>query len=360
MDFTPRLSLPYIAAQQAQKQVTYNEAMQALDALVQPAVLSRTTAAPPGTPAEGDAYLVPAGATGTWAGHAEAMAVFRDGAWVFIVPAAGWLSYVADALEIVIFKAGSWVPLVSTGGTSIAMFGVNATPDPTNRLAVASEAVLLSHDGGSHRLKINKASTADTGTALFQVGTSGRAELGLAGDDDLHVKVSPDGTSWTEALVVAAASGLVTLPRGQLGFPATQNPSSSPNVLDDYEEGTWTPAWTASGTAPALGNGTLTGKYTKIGRQVTAVLVFAAGSTTTFGTGSWSFSLPFAPGNAAEVCGTVKALDAGNTYYAGAAFVFSGSTLSFVGNSAGSTYGNGAPFAWGVGDSFVASVTYFV
>ena len=58
MSTTARLSLPYIAPQQAQKQVTYNAAMALLDQLVQPTVKSRTTAAPPGSPAEGDTYIV--------------------------------------------------------------------------------------------------------------------------------------------------------------------------------------------------------------------------------------------------------------------------------------------------------------
>ena len=51
MDATPRLNLPYIAPQQAQKQVTYNEAMRALDVLVHPVVKSRTIVTPPGSPA---------------------------------------------------------------------------------------------------------------------------------------------------------------------------------------------------------------------------------------------------------------------------------------------------------------------
>ena len=64
MSTTARLSLPYIAPQQAQKQVTYNAAMALLDQLVQPTVKSRTTAAPPGSPAEGDTYIVAPAATG--------------------------------------------------------------------------------------------------------------------------------------------------------------------------------------------------------------------------------------------------------------------------------------------------------
>jgi hypothetical protein len=52
-------------------------------------------------------------------------------------------------------------------------------------------------------------------------------------------------------------------------FPATQVPSADANTLDDYEEGTWTPAFVA-----ASGSATYTnqvGNYVKIGRQVTAV-----------------------------------------------------------------------------------------
>ena len=66
MTATARLNLPYIAPLQAQKQVTYNEAMAALDQLVQPAVKSRTVTAPTGSPAEGDTYIVAESATGAW------------------------------------------------------------------------------------------------------------------------------------------------------------------------------------------------------------------------------------------------------------------------------------------------------
>jgi hypothetical protein len=53
---------------------------------------------------------------------------------------------------------------------------------------------------------------------------------------------------------------------GQVQFPATQNPSSDANTLDDYEEGTWT-ATDASGAGLTLTN--TTQRYTKIGRLVT-------------------------------------------------------------------------------------------
>lgn len=55
---------------------------------------------------------------------------------------------------------------------------------------------------------------------------------------------------------------------------------------------TYTPTWTSTGTAPAIGNGSLTGRYMKIGRTVIVEINMIAGATTTFGTGNYSFSLP--------------------------------------------------------------------
>jgi hypothetical protein len=57
---------------------------------------------------------------------------------------------------------------------------------------------------------------------------------------------------------------------GQIQFPATQVASSNANTLDDYEEGTWTPAFGTSGTA--FTSVTYTGQngtYTKVGQLVT-------------------------------------------------------------------------------------------
>lgn len=269
MSETSRLSLPYIAPQQAQKQVTYNSAMARLDQLVQLSVLSRSTAAPPGSPAAGDTYVVGASPTGDWSGHADDIACWSDSAWGFTTPAEGWTAHVADEAEMAVFDSGSWTKLLSTGGAGLDKFGVNTDADLTNRLAVASDASLFTHAGTSHRMNFNKAGAGDTASLIFEDGYSGRAELGLMGDDDFRVKVSPDGTSWHEALRVSRGSGLVTLPLGQLAFPAVQNASADPNTLDDYEEGSWTPGIAFGGASTGITYGANTaGRYTKIGRTV--------------------------------------------------------------------------------------------
>ena len=54
----------------------------------------------------------------------------------------------------------------------------------------------------------------------------------------------------------------------------------------------YSPSWTTSGTAPSLGNGSLTGAYRQTGKFVTFRIRLLAGSTTTFGTGEFRFTYP--------------------------------------------------------------------
>ena len=77
---TTILNLPYLAAAQAQKHVTHNEALRTLDAIVQISVLDRDISSPPGSPAEGDRYIVAANPTGAWSGKTGAIAAFQDSA----------------------------------------------------------------------------------------------------------------------------------------------------------------------------------------------------------------------------------------------------------------------------------------
>src|SRR5215470_3414221 len=90
MDATSNLNLPFIMAAQAQKHVTHNEALRALDAVVQLMVLDKDLAAPPGSPTEGARYIVAASPTGAWAGQAGRIAARQDGAWAFYAPQEGW------------------------------------------------------------------------------------------------------------------------------------------------------------------------------------------------------------------------------------------------------------------------------
>lgn len=212
MTATPRLSLPLLAAGQAQKHVTHNDALTRLDGLIHLAVASRSETTPPGAPTETSAYIVPPGGSGVFAGRTDQLALFEDGGWSFLVPRAGWQCWIADEAELHVWTGTEWRRASPLSGLGAELWGVNATADTTTRFVVAADASLFNHDGAGHQAKLNKAGAGDTASLLYQTGYSGRAEIGLAGDDDLHVKVSADGASWTEAVVVDRASGAVSLP----------------------------------------------------------------------------------------------------------------------------------------------------
>lgn len=224
-DDTTILSLPLILPAQAQKHVTHNEALVALDLIVQLAVINRTLTTPPPLPTIGDRHIVAAGATGPWVGQAGRVALFTEAGWQFTQPLPGWQAYVMAESQMAFFNGVAWIAL-SDGPFVAGQLGVSATPDTTNRLSVSSPATLLNHAGSGHQLKLNKAVAADTASLLFQTGFSGRAEMGTAGSDDFSVKVSPDGSAYFTALEADAATGEVTLPMpvhlgGQAADPGT-------------------------------------------------------------------------------------------------------------------------------------------
>jgi len=94
-------------ATQAQKHVTHNEALRLLDGLVQLSVLDRDLTAPPGSPADGDRYIVGSGATGDWAGWDLNVALWTYGAWLRLPPRPGRRAWVeAEVLLLVYDGAG--------------------------------------------------------------------------------------------------------------------------------------------------------------------------------------------------------------------------------------------------------------
>lgn len=212
MDATPNLKLPYIAAGQAQKHVTHNEAIRALDALIQIGVVDRNLAAPPDAPVDGDRYIAGPAATGAWTAKSGQIAAYQDGTWTFYAPEPGWLAWIADEAILVVWDGAAWMA-TSSSGSGAPLWGVNTSADTTNRLAVVSPATLFNHAGSGHQMKINKAAATDTASLVFQDSFSGRAEVGLAGSDDFAIKVSADGANWLTAMLVDRASGEVGFPR---------------------------------------------------------------------------------------------------------------------------------------------------
>lgn len=219
-----QLSMPYIQGGQAQKHITHNEAIRTLDTITQLSVISQATAPNAGA-VDGDRYIVAPGATGDFAGQDGNIAMMETGLWAFFAAKTGWVAHDQSTGGMVVFDGNDWTPTVGGANvTSTDRMGVNATADTTNRLAVSSDATLLTHSGNGHQLKLNKAADADTASLLFQTGWSGRAEMGTTGSDNFEIKVSADGSVFNTALSVDRATGAVSLPNTALSDVAFGNP----------------------------------------------------------------------------------------------------------------------------------------
>jgi hypothetical protein len=229
-DNTTNLALPYLMASQAQKHVTHNEALRLLDGLVQLSVRDRELTAPPGSPAEGDRYLVAIGATAEWAGWDLNIAYFVDGAWMRLVPRPGWRTWIEDEGALLFFDGTAWTGSTSSELQNLSLLGLGTTANAANpfsaKLNAALWTALTTAEGGTGDLRytMNKEAAGNVLSLLMQTGWSARAELGLAGDDSFRIKVSPDGTSWTDAIVVApngdvAIAGVLTLDQDLWTYP---------------------------------------------------------------------------------------------------------------------------------------------
>ena len=254
---SPRLSLPYIAPQQAQKQVTYNEAIRALDVLVQPVVMSRTTATPPGSPAE-RRHLHRRAARPPAPGPARTARSRRyvDGAWDFRhagrrlarlcrrhrrdrdLPVGRMVAAGDDRRHAASPSSASTRPPTSPTGWRSPPTPASSRHDGTEPSAEDQQ-----ERGRRHREP-----------AASRIGFTGRAEFGLTGDDDFHVKVSRRWQRLVRRADHRPDVGRASACRpASSAFPRRQNASSNPNTLDDYEEGTTTPTPTAGSGSFTIG-----------------------------------------------------------------------------------------------------------
>src|SRR3989344_3781532 len=243
-DFTARLALPYLAAGQMQKHVTLNAALTRLDALLQTAVVSRTLTTQPAAPFDGDLYILPPGAAGTaWSGRpAGALMRFESGGWSVVAAPMGMIALVLDTAVLVVRGEGGWSPLGHRLGEvqGLSRLGLGTTADAANPLAVKTNTALFTAGGaaeggdGDLRLTLNKEAAGDVLSLLFQSGYGGRAELGLTGDENLSLKVSPDVSTWVRAFGVDRATGRIAFDKG-----ATRRETTVFTTDGAYEPPSW-------------------------------------------------------------------------------------------------------------------------
>jgi len=175
---------------------------------------------------------------------------------------------------------------------------------------------------------------------------------GLVTTPDNSGQIAFQNNGTTELTVNAFGIGLgTTVPSSGTGitFPATQDPSSNANTLDDYEEGTFTLSYSGGGSSPTINSQNC--QYVKIGKSVTVSVqmqINLGSTSTTLGTLS-GFPFPFvtnyatangrewfSTGKSIQVIGEISSTNAGLIFYdnsvglTGVTFLGIGITFSYV------------------------------
>lgn len=185
-----------------------------------------------------------------------------------------------------LFTGGTaWQASVIPHGDGGSVFGGNVTVDGT--LSVSGATTLGA-------LTVN-------GVVTLSAAVHMKSTLSISGAVTLAGALTVSGATTLAGLTVqgtATISGTVVLSIGQVKFPGTAVPSTDVNTLDDYEEGTWTPAITF--TTPGnlvITYSTQTGAYTKIGNLVQISLrITTVTFTHTTASGTMLITgLPFTP-----------------------------------------------------------------
>ena len=198
----------------------------------------------------------------------------------------GGIVQTADASGVLQLQTNGTVALTINTDASITLAGaqaVNTTmassstyqTDLTLQAQPASGSTGTSSAGGVQLLfKGTTDGSIANSTLASIVGFVNTAAVNNAGGLLIRAQESA-GAGLVDAVRITS-NGLITLKGSTnttsgtgIAFPATQSASSDANTLDDYEEGTWTPAITFGGGNTGITYGTRQGRYTKIGNCVT-------------------------------------------------------------------------------------------
>ena len=122
----------------------------------------------------------------------------------------------------------------------------------------------------------------------------------------------------------------------------------------------YTPAWTGSVTNPAIGNGTIAGRYARLQKIIIAQGIIIVGSTTTFGAGGYRISVPITARADAFLPSIGMGLDASAGYagYSGGGIWVTNTTLEFrIGDNI-TVWAPTVPFTFANADQFRWTAIY--
>lgn len=125
MTTSPRLSIPLLDTTQGGKVEQANRAFRHLEAITACNPLDRDLNSPPGSPSDGDCYIVGGSPTGDWSGEAGKLAYYRNGEWQFQTPTSGLVAHIGDEKVLMAYSAdeSEWYPVQPQQWTTVHWTG---------------------------------------------------------------------------------------------------------------------------------------------------------------------------------------------------------------------------------------------
>lgn len=166
--------------------VNLNANLKKLGLLYALSAKSRTVSTPPGSPTNGDVYIVGPSATGVWAGHEDDVTIWisAETAWVFYTPRTGYLCDIEDEGLLCKYNGSAWVAVGNSGiGTGVD----NAIARYNGTNAVQSSGITLADDdslSGVTGLTVDNinvdGNTISTSTGSLQLSPAGSVDVAQA------------------------------------------------------------------------------------------------------------------------------------------------------------------------------------
>lgn len=126
----------------------------------------------------------------------------------------------------------------------------------------------------------------------------------------------------------------------------------------------YTPTWTASAGSPSIGNGTLAGRYRRLGKTVNFQILLTGGSTSNYGTAGayWAIGLPPLGNTSGPFVWPARLIDGGVAEYtiiaANESSPSATGSVQFFRTSTTGRQLNNTGFTFGTGDSLWVAGTY--
>ena len=247
------------------------------------------------------------------------------------------------------FQTGVYHVLLNGSGTVYGSISVGTIPVSGN----ATDLNLTSWTGSGANYFTSRIRQAGDGS--LQISTQSTVSSDGAGTVTERMRLDASTGNLLVGTTTTTANGGVLQVSNGVTFPATQVACTDVNTLDDYEEGTWTPAIAGTTLAGAGTYSVQVGRYTKIGNKVTAHLNLTWSAHT--GTGNMTISgLPFTSANVTNLNPTTVAY-ANNLTITGIPVVLvtanaTTGTINSVNN------GTAAALAMDTAATFTATITY--